>query len=584
MKKTFLSYALLALIIISIIPAAFPKTAAAASGDEVCDSSHENCRDPLLALIKNETVGIDWGFWFIKDYRYVNAVIARFKAGVPVRIIMDPRANTKTPENATYLKQLSDAGIPMRKRTAGDISHWKLMIFRGQNVIEWSGANFSSIAFVPDDPYKNYEDEVISFTRSPLILNSFKTQYDNVWTNTTQYATYANVSGPLTRAYPTTAIDSRLNFPPDDSYFDRLVPLIDKENKLIDVDMFRLTASPPVDALIRAAARGVRERLYFEPTEYSNPDRPGNKVQIDKLVAAAQKYPGTIEIRMRAHYGLNHQKTVMLHGQHIVVFGTSNWSDASDDNQLEANIFTDKDPGDGVNDFLFNTLLGIFERKFYNTNPISAVETKAYKTPSLPRPGTTPPPPTPTPTPLPAGWLNMDIGSVGKTGNTSYNGTTQTFTVNGAGADIWGTADAFQYTYTSLTGDGSIVARVDSVSTQNAWVKAGVMIRETLTPSSKQALMLVSYTKGLAFQRRIETAGISTNTSGGTFSAPRWVKIDRAGTTITAFQSADGTNWTPVGTDTISMATQVYIGLAVSSHTTSSLATATFSNVSITPR
>ena len=193
------------------------------------------------------------------------------------------------------------------------------------------------------------------------------------------------------RNYATVVVDSRLNFPPDDSYQNRLVPLIDKEpaSGLIDVDMFRLTMARPIDAIIRAAARGVRVRMYLEPSEYTNPARPGNKVQIDRLVAAAKTYPNTIEIRMRSHAGLNHQKTVWLHAQHVVAFGTSNWSDASDDNQLEANIFTDT-VHDAFSDYLFTELNEIFERKFYNEAPDGSVETVAYKTPGLPRPDTSP--------------------------------------------------------------------------------------------------------------------------------------------------------------------------------------------------
>jgi hypothetical protein len=151
--------------------------------------------------------------------------------------------------------------------------------------------------------------------------------------------------------------------------------------------------------------------------------------------------------------------------------------------------------------------------------------------------------------------------------------------VKGAGADIWNTADAFQYVYQSMTGDGVVIARVATVSSTNAWVKAGVMIRETLDPGSTQALMLVSYTKGLAFQRRTATGGISTNTAGAMVGAPYWVKLERIGNTFNAYSSPDGTTWTLVGTDTIPMATTVYVGLAVSSHVSGTLATATFDNV-----
>jgi phosphatidylserine/phosphatidylglycerophosphate/cardiolipin synthase-like enzyme len=357
----------------------------------LCDSSVINCRTNqgrgLLDLINNEKQAIDVGVWFWKDYRYITALVNAKKRGVAIRIIMDPRANAQYPTNEGALDELAAAGIPMRKRVAGDICHWKLMIFLGQGVVEWSGANFSPAAFVPQVPYKDYEDEVIYF--SEQLLPSFMTMFDNIWVNTRDYANYANITGTLVRNHPFSPTDPRLNFPPMNSYQDRLIPLIDREpavGGLIDVDMFRITMARPVDALIRAATRGVRIRMYLEPNEYINTKRPGNKVQMDRLVAAARQYPGTIEIRMRKHLGLNHQKTVWFHAQRVVVFGTSNWSDASDDNQLEANIFTDKLPGDPLNDFLFAELYRIFERKWYNLAPDGSIETEAWRTPTLPPP------------------------------------------------------------------------------------------------------------------------------------------------------------------------------------------------------
>ena len=356
----------------------------AAAQEKLCDASVENCRIPLISLIKNERVGIDVGVWFFKDTRIVDELIKAWQRGVPVRMLMDPRANLTYPANVPLLEKLKEAGIPMRKRTAGDILHWKLMIFAGQGEVEWSGANFSPMAFMAGEPYIDYEDEVIYFSHD--LVTSFMTVFDNIWTNTKEYATYANISGPLRREYPTYDVDPRLCFPPAQSYADRLIPLIDKEpaGGWIDVQMYRVNYAKEVDALIRAAARGVRERLYFDPTEYANPLRPGNKKQVDRLVAAAARYPGTIETRMRAHKGLNHQKTVWLHAQRIVIFGTSNWSSASDDNQLEANIFAD-------DDFLFDELQQIFERKWTNGSPHHAIETKPFKTPVLPPPS--PPPP-----------------------------------------------------------------------------------------------------------------------------------------------------------------------------------------------
>lgn len=180
---------------------------------------------------------------------------------------------------------------------------------------------------------------------------------------------------------------------------------------------------------------------------------------------------------------------------------------------------------------------------------------------------------------LPAGWQTQDIGAVGISGSASF--ASGTYTLTGAGADIWGTADALRYAYTTLNGDGQITARVVTEQNVNVWTKAGVMIRESVAPGSAHALMLVSPGKGTAFQRRVLTNGVSTHTPGAFVTAPYWVRLSRSGNTITASQSADGTTWTIVGTDTIAFAPTVLVGLAVSSHTTAAAATATFDNVAV---
>ena len=181
---------------------------------------------------------------------------------------------------------------------------------------------------------------------------------------------------------------------------------------------------------------------------------------------------------------------------------------------------------------------------------------------------------------LPAGWSTSDIGAVGAAG--SGSGSDGAFTITGAGADIWNTADAFRYVYTPLSGDGTIVTRVTSVQYVANWTKAGVMMRESLAPDARQALMLVSPGKGLAFQRRVSTGGLSTSTSGFTGTAPAYVRLSRTGSTITAASSFDGSSWTTVGSDTFAMPATIYVGLAVSSHVYGTLATATFANTAMT--
>jgi glucose/arabinose dehydrogenase len=183
-------------------------------------------------------------------------------------------------------------------------------------------------------------------------------------------------------------------------------------------------------------------------------------------------------------------------------------------------------------------------------------------------------------TTIPAPWVSRDIGSVGVAGSSGH--AAGTFIVRGAGADIWNTADAFHYAYRTMAGDGAIVARVATVSGTDNWTKVGVMIRASADPRAANAFLLVSTSRGLAFQRRNTTGGVTTQTAGGNATAPRWVRLARAGNLVTASLSPDGITWTKVGQDTIALPATALVGLAVTSHRTSSLATGTFDNVTVT--
>ena len=181
-----------------------------------------------------------------------------------MRVLVDPRANGTYPLNADRLNELRNAGAPMRRRTASGILHWKMMLFEGQNTVQFSAANYTS-AFVPNVPYENYIDEVIYFSDDTAVVDSFRTKYDDLWTDDTAYADYANVTRPLVRRYPTVEKDPELNFPPRESYRSRAVGRYNAETEAIDVIMYRITDRAHTDAMIRAIQRGVPVRLITEP-------------------------------------------------------------------------------------------------------------------------------------------------------------------------------------------------------------------------------------------------------------------------------------------------------------------------------
>ncbi|HYM25880.1 MAG TPA: phospholipase D-like domain-containing protein [Vicinamibacterales bacterium] len=849
--------------VLVVVAAAAP----ARGAESLCDPAYQDCRTPLLNLINNETVGIDVAFWFMTDARYEAALLNRWKAGVPIRVIVDPRANPTYDGNAQVLQDLANAGIPMRYRLATDagILHWKMMLFAGQNMVEFDGANFSPTAFVYTTPYTNYEWESIYFTDDPAIVNSFKTEYDNFWMDdNVYYGNYANIVEPRTRVYPTYSIDPDLNFPQEQDYALRILKRYAAETQKIDVIMYRITDARHPDAMIAAMQRGIPVRVLGDTLEYRLPSRLWAAYNLDRLYAAG------VPVRVASANDINHQKLVILYGQAMAVFGSSNWTTPSANQQQEHNYFTTKP-------WMFQWFSDQFERKWNNTagnesvpfvplppdkpvilspapgavgvdrslelkwdggpwahiydiyfgtdpnpplfaanqqlgptDPANPTATQHFTVPLM-QPGTTyywrivgktmagltaksaivgfttagaaPPPPPPAgsaatvvlwtctdvaqanisgawqfvndstaaggcalwnpdrnsgkispplaspanyfqttfdavagvpyhvwirmraqanstsndsvtfqfddsidqygsplyqigtaeggetalndpsgtvngwgwadnglggpatlldfpsngphtiqiqqrqdgayvdqivispdaflsaipggtindhtiygstidgaspppdpayyppPPPIPAPWQQTDIGAVNMPGYASFDSGSSVFTSEGAGADVWGAADAFHYIYQPLSGDGTIVARVASLQNTNVWTKAGVMIRESLAAGATNAFMFVASTKGLNYQGRTATNGSTASLASLVKPAPYWVRVDRAGDTFTGYRSPDGVTWTQVGTYTIPMASTALVGLALTSHNADATAVATFDNV-----
>jgi alpha-amylase len=184
--------------------------------------------------------------------------------------------------------------------------------------------------------------------------------------------------------------------------------------------------------------------------------------------------------------------------------------------------------------------------------------------------------------PIPSPWVRADIGTLSPVGSAFYNPVGSQFINNGAGADIYGTADAFSFIYQPVTGDVTLTAKVESITNTNAWAKSGVMIRGSVNSNAMDAFMALTPSNGSTFQIRTTDGGSTTTTESSGITAPYWVRVQRSGNTFSGYMSADGANWTQVGSSaTISMASSIQIGLASTSHADGTLCSAVFSNLQI---
>jgi len=152
--------------------------------------------------------------------------------------------------------------------------------------------------------------------------------------------------------------------------------------------------------------------------------------------------------------------------------------------------------------------------------------------------------------------------------------------------------DAFYFLHQPLTGNGTITVQLTSLTGQVAigpgsngqsqmgsglqpWSKAGIIIKEDSSQGSAYAAMMVTGSNGVRMQWDYvhDTPGLPGSVSA---SAPRWLRLVRDGDTITGYDSADGTHWTPVDTVTLpGLTATVQAGLFTAAPSNGNAATTT---------
>jgi ABC-type transport system involved in multi-copper enzyme maturation permease subunit len=147
--------------------------------------------------------------------------------------------------------------------------------------------------------------------------------------------------------------------------------------------------------------------------------------------------------------------------------------------------------------------------------------------------------------------------------------------------------DSFYFVRQPLTGNGSITARVTSLTASQPgsgpgpassgspqgsqgpglqpWSKAGIIIKQSTKPGSAYAAMMVTGRHGVRMQYDYtqDIAGMPGRVSA---ADPRWLRLTRSGDTITGYDSADGTHWTRVGSaDLAGLPSTVQVGMFATS-------------------
>ncbi|MGA2247130.1 MAG: lamin tail domain-containing protein [Verrucomicrobiota bacterium] len=173
----------------------------------------------------------------------------------------------------------------------------------------------------------------------------------------------------------------------------------------------------------------------------------------------------------------------------------------------------------------------------------------------------------------------QDIGN--PTIATTFALTTNGLSVTASGSAFGGTSDQGSFAYQLCTSNFDVSVCVADLGLSDVFALAGLMARETLDADGRFAACLATPAMNGTFFEWRDPAG-STADTAGSFPANyphTWLRLQRVGNTFNGYAGYDGQTWTLLGTDTISMPAQIYLGYVVSSHNTNAVTTAQFSNL-----
>jgi phosphatidylserine/phosphatidylglycerophosphate/cardiolipin synthase-like enzyme len=319
--------------------------APASAADQIYFSSNTNVTNILVNYINKETVRLDISSWYLSEHAISIAIANRFAAGVQVRLIGDRAALFEAdPHTKAEFYWLANQGVPIRLRfnptNFPEIDHWKAAIFVGQNLVEFGSGNFAPVELAPVSS-TNYDDDSEMFTDDPVLVNAFKTKFDQKWNDTTREPN-SIVSGPpyykdwydacaneptgncrdFATLYPSpkpmvinTARLEPDNPLPADMYWgqgtafnNRLIQEINNETREVDLIVYRLEVTNLMQALLDKFKAGVPTKLIIDPAQYTDDAWPEywlTHANLDTLYAAG------VPIIQRKHAGVTHMKTLI---------------------------------------------------------------------------------------------------------------------------------------------------------------------------------------------------------------------------------------------------------------------------------
>ncbi len=175
-----------------------------------------------------------------------------------------------------------------------------------------------------------------------------------------------------------------------------------------------------------------------------------------------------------------------------------------------------------------------------------------------------------------------DVGTNVKPGSATFIPSAGQYVISGAGYNVWGDHDEFQYVWKKMKGDFILYTRAEFLGN---WVnyhrKVGWMVRQSLDGNSAH-VNAVEHGDGLTSLQFRRTTGAQTEEHKLKMTHANILQLERKGNQYIMRAAIYGEMFETDTINDINLGDEVYVGLFVGSHNADVLETGVFSNVRMT--
>lgn len=268
------------------------------------------------------------------------SVQTRLKDGsLSVRVIFEGYGTPA--ENLEKMTSLEKIGVDVRELSSGKHVHHKFAVFDGDSKtrsrVIMGSANWSLTSF------RNYDENMIFLSDEQETTAQYGQEFEMLWTHSNEVGTAQNhpkrtfaYSGPFKKD----ELDAYFNAPrlilkdknPDHVITDQIVRLMDSAQNEIDIATTRVRLQPVLEAMKRAADRGVKIKILISQDDFHDLDKRAQWLFGNPNLELRIKF---YSLRPSDYLAFQMHNKWMIVDHKTVWSGSFNWSESSENSFIE---------------------------------------------------------------------------------------------------------------------------------------------------------------------------------------------------------------------------------------------------------